>query len=280
MTMPAWFQLDAISIITMFVDIFIVTYAIYKLILLIRGTRAVQLLKGLVILVIASSISELLNLHTVNWILDNIWSVIFVAFAVIFQPELRRALEQLGRGQFFARSSAVLGTGDAVSLIAELSKAAVACAKTKTGVLIVLERETGLSDYIETGIKIDAVVTSELLVNMFVPSTPLHDGAVIIRGNRVAAAACFLPLTDNPYISMSLGTRHRAAIGITEVADAVAIIVSEETGVISVARDGKLVRYIDEKQLADILGEVFMVKSQTTHLFWQRRNNDESNEKN
>lgn len=275
--MPAWLQLDALSIITMLIDIFIVTYAIYKLILLIRGTRAVQLLKGLAILLIASSISEVLNLYTVNWILGNIWSVIFVAFAVIFQPELRRALEQLGRGQFFARSSAVLGTGDAMSLISELSKAAVACAKTKTGVLIVLERETGLNDYIETGIKIDAMVTSELLVNVFVPSTPLHDGAVIIRGNRVAAAACFLPLTDNPYISMSLGTRHRAAIGITEVADAIAIIVSEETGIISVARDGKLVRYIDEKQLADILGEVFMVKSQTTHLFWQRRNNDEKN---
>lgn len=277
MAMPAWLQLDALSIITMLIDIFIVTYAIYKLILLIRGTRAVQLLKGLAILLIASSISEVLNLYTVNWILGNIWSVIFVAFAVIFQPELRRALEQLGRGQFFARSSAVLGTGDAMSLISELSKAAVACAKTKTGVLIVLERETGLNDYIETGIKIDAMVTSELLVNVFVPSTPLHDGAVIIRGNRVAAAACFLPLTDNPYISMSLGTRHRAAIGITEVADAIAIIVSEETGIISVARDGKLVRYIDEKQLADILGEVFMVKSQTTHLFWQRRNNDEKN---
>lgn len=275
--MPAWFQLNTFTILTMLVDIFIVTFAIYKLLLLIRGTRAVQLLKGLAILLIASSISDLLNLYTVNWILDKIWSVIFVAFAVIFQPELRRALEQLGRGQFFARSSSILETGDAVSLIEELSKAVIACAKTKTGVLIVLERETGLSDYIETGIKIDAVVTSELLINIFVPSTPLHDGAVIIRGNRVAAAACFLPLTDNPYISMSLGTRHRAAIGLTEVADAVAIIVSEETGIISVARDGKLVRYIDEKQLADILRDIFMVKSQTqpVHLFWQRRGNHE-----
>lgn len=275
--MPAWFQLNTLSILSMLIDIFIVTFAIYKLLMLIRGTRAVQLLKGLVVLLIASSVSRLLNLYTVNWILNMIWSVIFVAFAVIFQPELRRALEQLGRGQFFARSSSVLGTGDAVSLIEELSKAVVACAKTQTGVLIVLERETGLNDYIETGIKIDAVVTSELLVNIFVPSTPLHDGAVIIQGNRVAAAACFLPLTDNPYISMALGTRHRAAIGITEVADAIAIIVSEETGIISVARDGKLVRYIDEKQLADILGEVFMVKSQTQspHLFWQRRNTDE-----
>jgi len=238
--------------------------------MLIRGTRAVQLIKGIVILLIASNVSDLLGLNTIQWILEQTWAVIFVALAVIFQPELRRALEQLGRGQFFSANLSTLATGDVIRLIDELTGAIVSCAKTKTGALIILERETGLKDYIETGIRIDAIVSQELLTNIFVRNTPLHDGATIIRGDRVVAAACFLPLTDNPYISVALGTRHRSAIGISEVSDALALVVSEETGVISMARDGKLIRYLDEKQLREILSSTFISTLNPSKLFWQK----------
>ena len=156
----------------------------------------------------------------------------------------------------------------------EIIKAAIAESKTKTGMLLVLERQTGLNDYIESGIPMEAKVSEPVLVNIFVPNTPLHDGAAIIRGSRILAAACFLPLTDNPYISMSLGTRHRAAIGISEVSDAVVIVVSEETGNISVAKDGKLIRSLDEKGLRKLLRENSVQKENSSPHFWQRRGSD------
>jgi diadenylate cyclase len=236
-------------------DVSILAFIIYKLLLLISGTRAVPLIRGVAVILVAAFLSgpELLNLKAIYWLLDNFKTAIIVVVAVVFQPELRRALEQIGRGQIFNITRPTLAAGDIVHIIDELTEAVVSCAKTKTGVLIVLERETGLSDYIETGVLIDAAITQEFLINIFVPSTPLHDGAAIIRGDRVAAAACFLPLTDNPYLSTSLGTRHRAGIGISEVSDAISLIVSEETGIISLARDGKLVRSLDEKQLRETL---------------------------
>lgn len=250
-------------------DIAILSYIIYRVLMLIRGTRAVQLIKGLAILLVLASVSDWLGLSTLNWLLEQFWAVVFVALAVIFQPELRRALEQIGRGQFFPVHSSSLSTGDIVHIIDEITGALVSCAKTKTGALIIVERETGLNDYIETGVAIDAAVTEELLVNVFVPNTPLHDGATIIRGARVAAAACFLPLSDNPYISLSLGTRHRAAIGISEVSDCLALVVSEETGLISMAQDGKLVRHLDEKQLRELLSAQLSF-SGGKEAFWKK----------
>ncbi|MGI6065245.1 MAG: diadenylate cyclase CdaA [Bacillota bacterium] len=265
--LPDWSYL---RILTQILDVVIVAFVIYKLLMLIKGTRAVQLIKGILVLLVASNVSDWLNLETIRWILDKTWATIFVALAVIFQPELRRALEQLGRGQFFARHSGEMGAGDILRLIDEIARCIVSSARTKTGTLIILERETGINDYIETGIKIDGVVSAEFLGNIFIPQTPLHDGAVIIRGNRVVAAACFLPLSDNPYLESSLGTRHRAALGITEISDALALVVSEETGTISLGYEGKLVRHLDEKSLRDMLQEMLVPKTTSTH-FWHRR---------
>jgi diadenylate cyclase len=235
------------------IDIAIVTYILYRLILLIRGTRAEQLVKGLIILLIAWTTSELLGLRTINWLLQGLMTMGLIAVPIIFQPELRKALEHLGRGKLFQRNLYEFEDDEFRELLEELLKAIPVLVKKKIGALIVLERETGLKDIIETGIKIEGVVTAELLINIFMPRSPLHDGAVIIRGNVIAAAGCFLPLTENPNLSKELGTRHRAGMGITEISDALAIIISEETGVISLAHNGKLTRYLDEKTLRSTL---------------------------
>lgn len=264
-TMADWAIWDYIAAI---IDIAILSFVVYKLLMLIRGTRAAQLLRGIFMILILSIVSEWVGLHAVQWILDQIWGAIFLILVVVFQPEIRRVLEQIGRGSLFTGRTS-LSTSDIAHLVDAMVDAAVACAKTKTGVLLVVERETGLNDYIESGIRVDAAVTKELLLNVFVPNTPLHDGAAIIRGDRVAAAACFLPLSDNPYISMALGTRHRAGIGITEVSDAVALIVSEETGIISLAQDGKLVRHLEERQLRESLIAYFS-KASTATPFWKK----------
>lgn len=255
-----------------FIDIVVVAFVIYRAMMLIKGTRAVQLLKGLAILLAASFFSKLLGLATVQWILEQVRLAIVVALPIVFQPELRRALEKLGRGKFFARPLSYLGEEDMSKLISELVRASQYLSKTKTGALIILEREIGVNDFIETGIKLDAVVTAELLLNIFEPNTPLHDGAAIIRGDRVIAAGCFLPLTDSPYLSKQLGTRHRAALGITEISDSVAIIISEETGTISVADEGKLTRYLEDKNLRETLEDLLLPRNQQGNSgFWNRR---------
>jgi diadenylate cyclase len=234
-------------------DITVVAIVLYQLLMLIKGTRAVQLLKGLFVLLVVSYFSRYLHLTTISWLLEQVWKMLFVAIPVIFQPELRRALEQLGRGRFFKTHPLTMGSEAFRLLIEELVRCTQVLSKNRIGALIVLERETGIQDYIETGIKIDGVVSSEFLVNIFIPNTPLHDGAVILRGDRVAAAGCFLPLSESLNIEKELGTRHRAAIGLSEVSDAVVIVVSEETGAISVAINGKLTRFLDDKMLRELL---------------------------
>ncbi|TYP58857.1 diadenylate cyclase CdaA [Thermosediminibacter litoriperuensis] len=254
-------------------DIAIVAYVSFKAIQLIRGTRAVQLLRGLVVFVVFTKVSEWLGLYTINWLLKNAMTVGVIALLVVFQPELRRALEQLGRSRFFASPLLGLGEEELNWLIDNLAEAAEELSKNRIGALMVLERQTGLNEYIETGVKIGGYVTAELLINIFIPNTPLHDGAVIIRNDKIMAAGCYLPLTENPNLSKELGTRHRAALGVTEQSDAVAIIVSEETGVISVAREGKLTRYLDVKTLKNMLKEVYQLNEKKPNLLYWRRLN-------
>ena len=255
------------------IDIIIVAFIMYKLMLLIKGTRAVQLLKGLAVLLIATSLSNIFNLYTMNWLLRQAMTALVVALPVVFQPELRRALEKLGRGKFLAQGARFPGEIDQARVIAEITRSATVLSKNKMGALIVLERETGLEEHIGTGVKIDGIVSAEFMVNIFLPKTPLHDGAIVIRGDRVAAAACFLPLSDNPHLTTELGTRHRAGIGITEQSDAVAVIISEETGAISLAVEGVLNRYLDETTLQDKLTSLLGNKKTGNSLsqLWFRR---------
>lgn len=234
------------------VDIAIITVLIYHLILLTKETRAFQVLKGIGIVFIAALVSDVLQLVTISWLLNSLLSVGIILAVVLFQPELRRALEHLGRGRLFKKNS-FLNTEETEVLLTHLANTASALSQNKIGALMVIERDTGLGDYADTGIKIDGLVSSEFLINVFIPNTPLHDGATIIRGNRVVAAGCLLPLTDDRTLNKELGTRHRAAIGMTEQTDSVVIVVSEETGIISLAREGRLTRYLDKETLKDTL---------------------------
>lgn len=268
-----WRYLQSLSltdILLVTLDIGVVAFVIYKFMMLVKGTRAVQLIKGLVVLVIASVIAERLHLDTINWILSQLRLVIVVALPVVFQPELRRALEQIGRGKFLSRPLKVLGAEEMARLINEIVRAIQVMAKNHTGALVVIERETGLNDYLETGVRLDGVVSAELLINIFVPLTPFHDGAAIIRGDRVLAAGCFLPLSESPYLSKQLGTRHRAALGISELSDAVVVVVSEETGAVSVAEGGKLTRFLDEKNLKELLQSLLLPQDNNIS-FWPWR---------
>lgn len=234
-------------------DVLIIAVVVYKVITFLRNTGAVSLLKGLTVIFLATTLSGWLGLRAVNWLLERALTGILVALPVVFYPELRRTLEQLGRGQIFHRGLAELGKAERTGLVAAVVRAAVLLSAEKVGALVVVERETGLQEYADTGVPLDARVTAELLVNLFTPNTPLHDGATIIRGDRLAAAGCFLPLTDNPGLPKDLGTRHRAGVGISEISDAAVIVVSEETGVISLALNGRLERHLDEQGLADRL---------------------------
>ncbi|CAM4110042.1 diadenylate cyclase CdaA [Lederbergia lenta] len=234
------------------VDILLVWYVIYKLIMVIRGTKAVQLLKGIFVIIIIWMFSDFLHLNTLNWIMERVIDWGFLAIIIIFQPELRRTLEQVGRGKIFLRSG-INEDEERKQMVDSIAEAVNYMAKRRIGALISLERETGMGDYIETGIPLASKLTPELLINIFIPNTPLHDGAVIIQKMQIAAAACYLPLSESPFISKELGTRHRAALGISEVTDSLTIIVSEETGNVSVAQNGELHRELSKEKFHQLL---------------------------
>lgn len=259
-------------------DILIVAYLIYKIVFWIKETRAWILFKGIIVIFAFTAMAILLKLNTILWILSNTISVGIIAIIVVFQPELRKALEQLGKGTIFTSFLKFDNQKDdvktAAKTIDEILKAADKMAAVKTGALILIEQSVPLGDHERTGIPIDAIVSSQLLINIFEHNTPLHDGAVIVRNNRVAAATCFLPLTESNDISMDLGTRHRAAIGASEVSDAYVIVVSEETGAISLAKGGILYRNLSSETLRNMLSQKTK-SSKKKLILWKGRQSDE-----
>ncbi|MEZ4531936.1 MAG: diadenylate cyclase CdaA [Thermomicrobiales bacterium] len=236
-------------------DVFVVSLLIFWLLGVAQGTRATSLIRGAIIfLALVYILATVFDLETLNWILARTWPALLIAIPVIFQPELRRALEQLGHTGSRLRESfpanVDIGTEQAID---EIVRAAGQLARQRYGALIIIERETGLQDYAESGVPIDAKLTRQLLINIFYPNSPLHDGSVLTRGDRIVAASVVLPLTDNISASSQLGTRHRAAIGVTEDSDALAVVVSEETGQIAVAHSGRLIRGLDQDRLRRVL---------------------------
>lgn len=259
------------------VDMAIVAFVFYKLYTLIRETRAEQLIKGILVLLLATYFSDVLQLHVINWILRNTMTVGLIALLIVFQPELRRALEYIGRTKFLTKSIADIEQEEIDRLVEEVGEATASLSRQKIGALIVIEKDTGLNEVVETGTRIAGFVSRALLINIFIPNTPLHDGAVVIRKNRIMAAGCFLPLTDNATLNKELGTRHRAGLGITEKSDSLVVIVSEETGAISVAENGQLYRYLDVDTLKKRIDNHFDVKEAQQWKFWKykwRRKNE------
>jgi len=271
--MPVWEMItnsSPIEILKNIVDVLLVWFVFYKLITIIKGTKAVQLLKGIFVILFARILIEYLGLDTLKWMLDQVLMFGFLAIIILFQPEIRRALEQLGRGRLFARSQ-LQEEEERNRMIEAFTKSVSYMAKRRIGALISIERETGLSEYIETGTPLNSIVTSELLINIFIPNTPLHDGAVILQKNRIAAAGCYLPLSENPFISKELGTRHRAALGISEVTDAITIVVSEETGAVSLTTNGDINRNLSMEEFELQLRKVwFGAEPETSSTsFWK-----------
>lgn len=227
------------STVTNLIDITVVWWVLYRLIMLLRGTKAVQLFRGILVIAIIRVAAWYLQLRSVGVIIDQVLNWAVIAIVIIFQPEIRRGLEHIGRGSFFTHGRDTAREQE-IQMVAELDTAIQYMSKRRIGALITIQQNTGLEDYIETGIKMDAAITGALLINTFIPNTPLHDGAVIIRDNRIAVAAAYLPLSESSAIPKSLGTRHRAAVGISEVTDAVTIVVSEETGGVTITNNNNL----------------------------------------
>ncbi|MBE5955097.1 MAG: TIGR00159 family protein [Lachnospiraceae bacterium] len=268
------------------IEIFLIAFLIYKIIGWFRGSKAGTIIKGIVVLVGFTVLASILHFDAILWLLQNSLTFGITAALIIFQPELRRALEELGKGNFIA-SLFTFDTTEGTELfdeqvITEIGRAATEMSRTKTGALIVIERGISLQDYEKTGILIDGKVSSQLLVNIFEHNTPLHDGAVIIRGNRIVAATCYLPLTASQDLSKELGTRHRAAVGISEVTDSYTIVVSEETGAISLAYDRRLIRNLTIDDIKGILLRAFSPKDteKARIKLWKglRANEDKSEE--
>ena len=243
------------------IDILLVTGIIYGLIRITSRTRARQVLKGLGILIVLAQLFSMLRLPTISWLLNQIVTAGAVLLVILFTPEIRRALEKIGRGKIFNISSFSDSDDDNEKVIESLQKAILNMSMRKIGALIVFEGKTGLQEIIDSGTTVEATISSELVENVFYPGAPMHDGAMIIKKDKIVAAGCFLPLSDNKQISNELGSRHRASLGISEVSDAVVIIVSEETGGISRAHDGVLTRYLDRKTLKEALEDIYTGKS-------------------
>ncbi|EKU70653.1 diadenylate cyclase CdaA [Selenomonas sp. F0473] len=263
-TMPTQFR-GILSTITPLdvIDILIVAVILYRVYIMLEDTRAITLAKGILVLLGVTVVASWFDLHVISWLLQKAVTLLFVALPIVFQPELRRALEHLGQGRFLG-SGRLLDDEEAQSTIREIRSAVKILSTNKIGALLVIERNMGLNDISATGIQIDGLITSDFLINVFIPNTPLHDGAAVIRGKRLIAAGCLLPLTENRTLSTELGTRHRAAIGLSEQCDALIVVVSEETGTISIAENGRIHRHLDEDQLTHILTPAFAYSARSS----------------
>lgn len=255
--------------ISSFIDIIVVSFIFYKGYVMIKETRAEQLLKGILLIFLLIPISDILKLRTLNWILENTLTISVISIIIIFQPEIRKALEHIGRTSFVDK---IIYEDEEMmkKVVDEIVDATVSLAKNKVGALIVLEQRTGLGDIINTGTKINGDVSSALLQNIFVVNTPLHDGATVIRNDKIIASGCFLPLTSDDKLNKQLGTRHRAGIGVTEIADCITIIVSEETGVISLALNGRLLRDYDGDKLRNVLLKIIKNRQNKKYSYKER----------
>ncbi|MFC1666807.1 diadenylate cyclase CdaA [Candidatus Omnitrophota bacterium] len=253
-----------LSLLKILVEIGILWFVFYVVLIFARGTRGVHVLRGIILIVLFFIVTQKLGLDTINWIFTKLFAISVVAVLIIFQPELRRGLASIGQHRwsdvFFKESEVVKG----------IIKAVLSLSKRKIGALIAIERESRLNHYVESGIEIDAKVSTELLITTFMPNTPLHDGGIIISGDRIVGAGCLYPLTQNPNVSKTLGTRHRAALGLSEETDAVVIIVSEETGGISIATGGRLTQDLDKEALGRVLDNLFKPDKKKRGLFFSR----------
>ncbi len=282
-----WATLQAFGI-TDIIEIIIISVAVYHVIKWVQLTRAWTLFKGVLLLLLFALMAEVFQLDTISYIMSRSLGVGIIAVIIIFQPELRRALEQLGRRNFFERLNIFGEFGEESEIfsektVGEIVRACYEMGRVKTGALIVIEHQVALGDYERTGITVDGLVSSQLLINIFEKNTPLHDGAVIIRGNRVVSATCYLPLTESLEVGKELGTRHRAALGISEVSDSVTVIVSEETGMVSLARDGRLYRSLEREELQQKMLDMLMDNGNTgsRNVFskWKGMLNNERSDK-
>lgn len=266
-----WFYIPRITI-TDLIEIIIIAFLLYHIMMWFKSTRAWTLIKGILTLILFTVLASVFQFNTILWIVKNTISVGVIAVIIIFQPEFRRALEQLGRknfvASFFSTDDDKNGKKIDKKVLNEISKAAYVMSEAKTGALIVIEQDVRLGDYERTGIAIDGEVSSQLLINIFEHNTPLHDGAVLIRNNRIISATCYLPLSDNLDISKALGTRHRAAIGVSEVSDSITVIVSEETGAVSVAHNGKLTSNLSKDNFISQIEELSKNEPITGKMKW------------
>ncbi|MBR0081211.1 MAG: diadenylate cyclase CdaA [Clostridia bacterium] len=258
------------GLVSIIFDVLIIAFLVYKLLSYTKGTRANEVLKGVGLLFVLSILGRLFGLNTITWVLDGVLSsgTIFVILFILFTPELRRVLERLGSGTKRIGRKILADDIERQAMVQDLQRTILRLSRRRVGMLLVFEQKTGLEDIAATGTRLDAVLSGALIENIFEPKTPLHDGAVVVRNTTVVAAACLLPLSDDPKVARELGTRHRAAIGCSAASDCIVLVVSEETGAISVAREGKLIRYLDEKALSSVLEGILLNKGSI--LPWAR----------